>query len=403
MTTTPPTYLPLQGVRILDMATVVAAPLGATLCADLGADTVKLELPDGRDPLRSLAPIVDGQPVWWKVANRGKRGITLDVRKPAGRALFLRLVAGFDVLVENFRTGTLDRWGLGRDALFAANPRLTVVRLTGFGQTGPYAHRPGFARVFEAMTGYTSLTAGADGSPLHADFPLGDAVAGLYTALCIAAEIARLRADPQARGVEIDLSASEALIRLLDPIPAEWSLQRRLRKPRGSAASYTAPSSIYRSRDHVHFSMAASSDEMFRRLARAFDRPDWLQDPCFADNPSRVANSDRLDRLVAELFESLEFEAIARALEAVAVPFSKVNSIADAMAHEQFLARQAFVEIDDAHFGRIASPCVVPRAVGLRSPTPASGPDPGQHNDAVYAALGLTPAEIRDLKTQRVI
>jgi crotonobetainyl-CoA:carnitine CoA-transferase CaiB-like acyl-CoA transferase len=397
------TYAPLRGVRILDMATVVAAPLGATLCTDLGAETVKLELPDGSDTLRSLAPIVEGRPVWWKVANRGKRGITLDVRTPAGRELFLKLVAGFDVLVENFRTGTLDRWDLGSEVLFAANPRLTIVRLTGFGQTGPYASRPGFARVFEALAGYTSLTGGTDGVPLHADFPLGDAVAGLYTAFCIAAEVARLRADPEARGAEIDLSASEALMRLLDPIPAEWSLLKKVRRPSGSAASYTAPSSIYRSRDGFHFSMAASSDEMFRRLALGLDRPEWLRDTRFADGSARVANGPEINGLVATIFASKDYASIAAVLEAIAVPFAKVNSIAEVVQDAHFVARGAIVHVEDTRLGRIATPCVVPRAVGLRPISPDAGPDVGQHNDEVYAALGLTPGEIGRLRAQRVI
>ncbi|HKB54423.1 MAG TPA: CoA transferase, partial [Ramlibacter sp.] len=183
----------LAGVRILDMATVLAAPLGATLCADHGAEVVKLELPDGSNALRGLQPVKEGVPLWWKVANRGKRGITLDVRQPRGREILLSMLPRFDVLVENFRTGTMDRWGLDIQTLQRANPRLIVVRLTGFGQTGPYATRPGYARIFEAMSGFTNLTGEAGGPPLHSNFPVGDAVAGLFCAFSIAAEIARLR------------------------------------------------------------------------------------------------------------------------------------------------------------------------------------------------------------------
>lgn len=199
------------------MATVLAAPLGATLCADQGADVVKLELPDGSDALRSLQPVKDGIPLWWKVANRGKRGISLDVRKSEGRLLLLKMLPFFDVLVENFRAGTLDKWGLDLATLHSVNPRLIVIRLTGFGQTGPYRTRPGYARIFEAMSGFTQLTGEAGRSPLHSNFPVGDAIAGLFCAFSIASEIARLRADPDARGVEVDLAATEALFRLLDP------------------------------------------------------------------------------------------------------------------------------------------------------------------------------------------
>ncbi|HVL75012.1 MAG TPA: CaiB/BaiF CoA-transferase family protein, partial [Noviherbaspirillum sp.] len=177
---------PLAGIRILDMATVLAAPFGTTLCADMGADVIKLELPDGSDALRTLAPI----DLFWKVTNRGKKGITLDVRTPEGRELFLKLAATVDVLVENFRTGTLDKWGLDLATLHAANPRLIVLRLTGFGQTGPYAGRPGFARIFEAMSGFANLTGDAQSGPQHMNFPLGDVVSGVFCAFSIASAVA---------------------------------------------------------------------------------------------------------------------------------------------------------------------------------------------------------------------
>jgi len=219
---------PLQGVRVLDMATVLAAPFAATLCGDMGAEVVKLELPQGNDPLRGLAPVHEGHALFWKTANRGKKGISLDVRQPAGRELFLRLIEDLDVLVENFRTGTLDGWGLDLGTLHSHNPRLIVLRLTGFGQTGPYARRPGFARIFEAMSGFTHLSGEADGPPQHMNYPLGDAIAGLFGAFGIAAALAERNALPreQQQGVEIDLSATLSSRQLpLCPRPATASLE----------------------------------------------------------------------------------------------------------------------------------------------------------------------------------
>nr|HMS81832.1 CoA transferase [Burkholderiaceae bacterium] len=264
----PPSAALLEGVRILDMATVLAAPFAATLCGDLGAEVTKLELPEGGDPLRRLSPVQDGHALWWKVANRGKRGITLDVRKPAGRALFLRLIARYDVLVENFRPGTLDRWGLDLATLRAANPGLVVLRLSGFGQTGPLSGQPGYARVFEAMSGFVNLAGAPDGAPQHANYPIGDVMAGVFGAFAIASAVARRRAHPEEAPAELDLSATEALLRVLDALPVEHERTGEVRGRTGNRASYTAPSNLYRTADGVWMSLVASSDAIFARLAR---------------------------------------------------------------------------------------------------------------------------------------
>ena len=393
----------LAGVRILDMATVLAAPFGATLCADHGAHVVKLELPDGSDPLRTLQPIKDGKPLWWKVANRGKRGITLDVRKPKGRELFLKLLPQFDVLVENFRVGTMDRWGLDARTLFAANPRLVILRLTGFGQTGPYSKRPGFARVFEAMSGFTNLTGEAGGTPMHTNFPVGDVVAGVFAAFSIAAEVARLRADPQARGAEVDLSATEALFRLLEPLAAEYELLGFARGPAGNRATYTAPSNMYCSADGVSFSLVASSDQVFVRLAKALGHAEWAEDPRYATNVARVRHGAELDADIAAWFAARPYDEIVAALDGGGVPFSKIYSIADIARDPQFLAREAIMRLPDPEFGSLPAPCVVPRIVGRAAPVPRSGPAVGEHNAEVYRGLGLSDAEIDALRDERVI
>ncbi len=398
-----PSRGPLAGVRILDMATVLAAPLGATLCADQGADVVKLELPDGSDALRGLQPVKDGVALWWKVANRGKRGITLDVRKPEGRALLLRMLPAFDVLVENFRTGTLDKWGLDLATLHQANPRLVVIRLTGFGQTGPYRARPGYARIFEAMSGFTNLTGEAGGSPLHSNFPVGDAVAGLFCAFSIAAEIARLRADPQARGVEVDLAATEALFRLLDPLPVEHEQLGQVRRPEGNRASYTAPSNMYRSRDGVYFSLVASSNAIFARVCEVVGRPQWASDPRFATNPARVRHLEALDAGLSEWFAAQDFESIATRLEAGGIPFSKVYTIEDIEQDPHYQARQAIIRLPDPDCGSLPAPCIVPRVAGRDLPIPRTGPAVGEHNAEVYAGFGLDAAELARLKQAGVV
>ncbi|NLD53438.1 MAG: CoA transferase [Burkholderiaceae bacterium] len=394
---------PLAGIRILDMATVLAAPFAATLCADLGAEVIKLELPDGTDPLRSLAPVKDGLPIYWKVTNRGKKGITLDVRKPQGRELFLRLVAGVDVLVENFRTGTLERWGLDADTLRAANPKLVVLRVTGFGQTGPRAAKPGFARIFEAMSGLTNLTGEADGSPMHMNFPIGDTVAGLFGAFAIAAEMVRIRSDPQAMGVQIDLSATEALMRMLEPLAAERELLGTVRSRSGNLASYTAPSNMYRCSDGQHFSLVASSDATFRRLCEAIGRAELAQDARFRTNPARVANSAELDGLLQGWFGARTYPEVAAALDTADLPYSKTYTIDDILADAHFRARRALIRLPDPDFGSLPAPCVVPRVAGREMPAPRSGPDLGEHNDEVYGGLGIDEAQRVVLRQAGVI
>jgi len=393
----------LCGVRILDMATVLAAPFGATLCADHGAEVVKLELPDGSDPLRGLQPVKDGVALWWKVANRGKKGISLDVRKPQGKQLLLRMLSQFDVLVENFRTGTMDRWGLDEATLLQANPRLVILRLTGFGQTGPYAARPGFARIFEAMSGFTSLTGERGGSPLHSNFPIGDAVAGLFCAFSIASEMARLRGDPQARGCVVDLSATEALFRLLDPLPVEHEQLGIVRQPEGNCASYTAPSNMYISQERVFFSLVASSNPIFARLAQAVGRPEWIADERFATNPARVLNLRALDIELAAWFIARPYATIAETLETAGVPFSKVYTIEDIERDAQFAARKAIVRLPDPIYGSLPAPCIVPRVAGRDMPIPRTGPDVGEHNAEVYARFGIDADSLAALQADGVI
>lgn len=393
----------LAGVRILDMATVLAAPMGATLCADHGADVVKLELPDGSDALRGLQPVKDGVPLWWKVANRGKRGITLDVRQARGREIFLSMLPQFDVLVENFRSGTLDRWDLDIATLHQANPRLVVVRLTGFGQTGPYKSRPGYARIFEAMSGFTNLTGEAGGPPLHSNFPVGDAVAGLFCAFSIASEMVRLRSDPKATGVEVDLAATEALFRLLDCLPVEHEALGQVRRPEGNRASYTAPSNMYRSRDGQFFTLVASSNAIFARLCEAIGEPAMASDPRFNTNPARVKHLQVLDDLLGAWFARHDYAVVSERLEQAGVPFSKAYTIEDIEQDPHFIARGAIVRLPDADGGSLPAPCIVPRVVGREMKVPRTGPSVGEHNAEVYGAFGIGGEELQRLRAQGVV
>ena len=400
-----PVQGPLRGVRILDLATVVAAPLAGTLCADMGAEVIKVELPQGGDALRTLAPVWQGHELFWKVANRGKQGITLDVRQPQGRDLLLRMLPQFDVLIENFRTGTMDAWGLDMATLLEHNPNLIVLRLTGFGQTGPYAKRPGFARVFEAMSGFTHLTGEADGPPQHMNYPLGDAIAGLFGAFSISTALAeRARTEPALyKGCEIDLAATEALFRLLDPLAAEMQFMNVVRQRSGSRATYTAPSNVFESADGQWITIVGTGNPIFERICKAIDRIDLLNDPRFSNNLERTRHLVELDHEIALWCGKHTIEYIMQQLDTQEAPYSRVNSIAQAAQDPHFMARQALIDLPDADLGSIKAPCIVPRFVGKELPVPHTGPHRGEHNENFYASMNLSEDELALLKKNRVI
>ena len=400
MTNRPPL---LQDVRILDLSTVIAAPFAATLCADLGATVTKIELPDGSDALRGLAPTTPEHALYWKTVNRGKKGITLDVRTAQGKELFLKAIQKTDVLVENFRTSTLDRWGFSLNTLLTANPNLIILRLTGFGQTGPYAERPGFARIFEAMSGLTNLIGTPESGPQHPNLPIGDLIAGLFGAFSISSAIASLRRDPSQGGFEIDLSATEALFRLLDPLAVEHSLLGINRTHVGNRASYTTPSNMYKSIDGKWVTVVASSDAIFKRLCIAINRPEWISNPNYSSNPNRCLNANEIDQGIAQWFASNIFTDISKIFDESGIPYTKVYDILDVLNDPQVIARKGIIDLLDADLGTIPAPCRVPRIPGIADTSIKTGPNTGEDNLSFYKDLGLSENEISELQKNKII
>ncbi len=404
MTTSQPEAAgPLKGLKIVDISTVVAGPFAAGLLGDFGAEIVKVEMPGVGDSLRALAPHKDGVPLWWKVTNRNKKGVTLDLRIPEGRDLFARLVADADVLVENFRPGTLDGWGITRAWLQGLNPRLTILRVTGFGQDGPYAGRPGFARIFEAMSGFTQICGEEDGRPLHLGYPISDAVAGLFGALGILAALHDLARHPERRGQEIDCSATEAMMRTLEFLAIEYDQLGAVRTRSGNRSQYAAPGNVYRTADDKWASIAASTQSIFVRLCAALDLKHLLEDPRFALNPARVKNYRELDEIVGAAIGRLTLAELRDTLTRHEVGFSPIYDIADVFADPQFQARQAIVSVPDAELGSVRMQGVVPRFSETPGAVRHAGPAIGQHNEEVYGSLGLSGAEISALRARKVI
>jgi crotonobetainyl-CoA:carnitine CoA-transferase CaiB-like acyl-CoA transferase len=394
---------PLAGLRVLDISTVIAGPFAATMLADLGAEVLKVEMPDSGDALRRLAPHKDGVPLWWKVTNRNKKGITLDLRQPDGKALLGRLVARHDVLVENFRSGTLDQWGITRDWLQAINPRLTILRVTGFGQTGPYRSTPGFARVFEAMSGFTRMCGEEGGTPLHLGYPISDPIGGLFGAIGVLAELYRLKGNPASTGQEIDCAVAEAMMRTLEFLAIEYDQLGTVRTASGNRSQYAAPGNIYATSDGKWASIAASTQSIYERFCAALGLQHLLTDPRFIDNPSRVKNWRAIDEIVSEAIARLTLDELRARLHAHEVGFSPIYDASDIFADPHFIARRAIVSVADDELGDVRMQCVVPRFSETPVSVRTAGPALGQHNDETFAALGLTVQEIERLRAAGTI
>ncbi|MBL4908108.1 MAG: CoA transferase [Sneathiella sp.] len=395
---------PLDGLKVLDLSTVIAGPFAAALLGDFGAEVIKIELPNGSDGLRHLPPHKDGVSLWWKVTNRNKKGVTLDIRTPEGRALFRKFVSWADVLVENFRPGTLDRYGFPSDILEEINPNLTVLRVTGFGQTGPMAGEPGFARVAEAFSGFTYLCGEEDGPPLHLGFPISDAVGGLFGALGVLLACVKRAKNPDMGLEEIDTSLAESMFRLLEFSVTEFDQLGVSRERFGSASKYAGPSNIYKSADGHWISMSASTQRVFERCATAMDLPELCENPAFISNPARVENAKALNDIIANWFRVRSRDEALRILRAGDVPVSPVNSIEDVIKSPQMQARKAVVRVPDAELGDIAMQGVFPRLKKSPGHIRNTGPALGQDNAVIYGNhLGLSEIEIAELKQKGVI
>jgi len=393
---------PLSGVKVLDISTVIAGPLSSTLLGDLGAEVLKVELPGVGDHLRQLPPHKNGKSLWSKVANRNKRGITLDLRRPDGVSLFERLLPRYDVLVENFRPGTLDAWGLGMQRLTQLRPDLIVLRVTGFGQTGPYRNRPGFARIFEAMSGFVNLCGDRDGPPMYPGFPVSDALTGLFGAYAIAAAL--LHRDRNGEGQEIDLSATEAMFRVLDFMAIEYDQLGVVRGRQGNLNAYSAPSDVYVTLDGKWVALAVSAPTVFRRLALAMDRTDLLEDEDFNTNAARIRNRERIEQITRQWFGARSMQDVESVLRRHEVSFSPIYDIRDIFSDPHFADRNMIIPVVDATLGPLRMQGVVPRFSRTPGEVWRAGPEPGEHNDQVYGdELGIDLQTRESLERDGVI
>ena len=399
-----PTQMPLEGLRILDLATVIAGPLSSALLADFGADVVKIELPNGGDGVRALPPFKNGVALWGKVTNRNKRGITLDIRTPEGLDILKRMLPKFDVLVENFRPGTLAKWGLPIEEIRRINPDLTVLRVSGFGQTGPRARDAGFARVAEAMSGLTTLCGESDRTPLHLGYPIADGITGVFGAFSIMMALYRRLNDPAARGEEIDLSLYESMHRILEFLVIEYDQLGAVRERSGNRSQYAVPSGVYRTDDDRWVSLACSTQSVFERMAEAMDRADLIDDARFRTNADRVTNADAIEEIVTAWFAANEFPIVSQLLSEKGVAFSLVFTAKDAFEDPHYAARENIVAVEDSELGTIRMQGIVPKLRDAPGAVLRPGPALGQHNAEVYEELlDLSADEISTLKEKGIV
>jgi crotonobetainyl-CoA:carnitine CoA-transferase CaiB-like acyl-CoA transferase len=392
----------LDGVRVLDLATFIAAPFCAGLLAELGADVIKVEQPGPGDPLRQLGTKVNGQALFWSLEGRGRRSITCNLRLERGQELVLGLLRSCDILVENFRPGTLERWNLGLDRLRQANPGLILVRVSAYGQTGPYAPRPGFGRVAQAFGGLTYISGYPDRPPTNPGTPtLADYAAGLFAAL---ATVAALRhRERTGQGQEIDVSLFESIFRLTDIMALEYDLLGLVRERRGSDA-HAVPHNHYPTADGKWIAIACTSDVIYRRLVGAMGRPELGTDPRFDTMEKRSAEREAVDGFVIAWTSSQTQAELQAALDRAEVPNSPINSIADCFANEQYQARGTFLEVEDQVLGKLRMQAPVPRLSATPTLVQRPAPSIGQHNAEVYGhLLGLDAAVLERLAADGVI
>jgi crotonobetainyl-CoA:carnitine CoA-transferase CaiB-like acyl-CoA transferase len=395
---------PVAGLRVLDLGTMIAGPIAAAFLADFGAEVVKVEHPEQGDDLRNWPPMKAGRSLWWKVTARNKKLITLNLSAPPGRDLLLRLLPRFDVLVENFRPGTMERWGLGYETLARANPRLIMVRVSGYGQTGPHARRPGYATVAEAMSGLPSFTGFPDKPPTFSAFPMGDALTGLFAAYATMLAVYERDVRGSGRGQVIDASLYESFFRIVESQVIGFDQLGIVKQRKGNRMDEDSPRNAYRTADGEHVAISVGSQRIFVRLARAIGRPELADDPRFATLSLRVANGDVLDELLAAWFRGLTLDEAMRRLEEADVVAGPVYDIRRIFADPHYAAREDIVEVPDPDFGSVRMQGVVPRLSRTPGRVVHPGLARGAHNDEIYRdLLGLGEAELEALREQRVI
>ena len=392
---------PLEGIRVLDAAILFAGPLIATFLSDFGADVIKIEHPRG-DPIRTHGNSKNGVPLWWKMVGRNKRTITLNFSNPDGQELLLELVRTADVLIESFRPGTLERWNVGPDRLFAVNPGLILVRTTGFGQFGPYAQRPGFGTLMESMSGFAHITGQPDGPPTLPPFGLADGIAGLAGTSAVMFGLYH-RDARGGSGQVIDLAIIEPILTILGPQPIIYDQLGIIQQRTGNRSVNNAPRNTYKTRDGKWVAISTSAQSIAERMMRLVGHPEYIDEPWFKSGEQRAKHADELDAAVGGWIGERDQDEVVRLCEEAEVAVAPIYDVSDVMNDPHLQARQTITSLPDQDLDQVTMQNVMFRMMGTPGKIRWPGRRLGQDNEAVYSELGVSPERLAELKEKGVI
>ena len=393
---------PLAGVKVLELGTLIAGPFCTRILAEFGAEVIKVESPDGGDPLRQWRKLHEGTSLWWSVQARNKKSITANLKHPEGLAVVRRLAEAADIVVENFRPGVLDKLGLGWSALSAANPGLVMVRLSGFGQTGPYRERPGFGAIGESMGGLRYITGFPDRPPVRTGISIGDSIAALWAAIGALMAL-RHREVNGGAGQVVDVALYEAVFAMMESMVPEFDVAGFVRERTGNVMPGITPSNTHTTRDGRHIIIGGNGDAIFVRLMRAIGRPDLADDPQLASNAGRDARAAELYAVIDAWVAAHDGDAVLASMEAAEVPASAIYSVADMFRDAQFAARGMFESATLPDGTPIHLPGIVPKLAETPGATEWLGPKLGEHTSEILAGLGFSPEEILALREKGAI
>jgi len=392
----------LSGIRVIEIGTLIAAPFAARLLGEFGAEVIKIETLGQGDPLRKWRKLHDGTSLWWYLQSRNKKSLALNLKSAEGIEIIKQLAESADVLIENLRPGALEKLGLGWDVLHALNPKLTLVRISGYGQSGPYRDRPGFGAIGEAMGGIRYTTGNPDSPPARVGVSLGDSLASMHAVMGALMSLLRVKTG-QGDGQVVDVSLAESVFNVMESLVPEYAMLGHVRERSGGALPGIAPSNTYPTADGGYVVIAGNSDPIFKRLMIAIGRADLGEAPAFAHNDGRAAESDVLDRAISEWSSRLPIDVVLEVLEKAEVPAGRIYSVADIVADPHYQARGMILDVELPGGAAVKMPGIVPKLSDTPGGVNWQGPTLGQHTEAVLGELGLSESAIQRLKDEGVV